>query len=187
MLEHTPAKNQLANFDTSKYHTIVFDNPGVANEIEYDESDFNIIKPNINPLADSVVNEIWPVLRLLWRTRGAYTIQIRITPEMALNEFGNRLGCNLNATYDLRVDAEGAWTANFKFDFKQDENAWRYQDYSKETSMSANRARQLAIPGSNGEIANNWQEKLHRDLKYVEELQKLDLSFNYNYTGQGKF
>jgi hypothetical protein len=106
---------------------------------------------------------------------------------MALNEFGNRLGCNLNATYDLRVDAEGAWTANFKFDFKQDENAWRYQDYSKETSMSANRARQLAIPGSNGEIANNWQEKLHKDLKYVEELQKLDLSFNYNFTGQGKF
>ncbi len=187
MLEHTPAKNQLANFDTSKYHTIVFDNPSVVNEIEYDESDFNIIKPNINPLADTVVNEIWPVLRLLWRTRGAYTIQVRITPEMALNEFGNRLGCNLNATYDLRVDTEGAWTANFKFDFKQDENAWRYQDYSKETSMSANRARQLAIPGSNGEIADNWQEKLHKDLKYVEELQKLDLSFNYNYTGQGKF
>ena len=198
MLKNTPGKFEtlptgltrqieLANFDTDKYHTITFDNPNVYNEIEYDEFDFDIIKPGINPLADSVVNEIWPLLRLLWRTRGAYTIQVRITPEMAMNEFGDRLGCNFNAVYDLRVDAEGAWTGDFKFDFKQDENAWRYQDYSKETSMSASRARQLAVPGSNGEIAADWQEKLHKDLKHVEELQKLDLGFEYNYTGQGKF
>jgi len=198
MLKNTPGKFEtlpsgqtrqieLANFDTSKYHTVTFDNPELYQNIEYDEFDFNIIKPGINPLADSVVNEIWPVLRLLWRTRGAYTIQIRITPEMAMNEFGDRLGCNFNAIYDLRVEADGAWTADFKFDFKQDANAWRYQDYSKETSMSAMRARQLALPDSKGEIAADWQEKLHKDLKYVEELQKLDLSFVCNYNGQGNF
>ena len=198
MLKNTPGKFEtlpsghtrqieLANFDTGKYHTITFDNPEILQDVDYDEFDFDIIKPSINPLADSVVNEIWPLLRLLWRTRGAYTIQVRITPEMAMNEFGDRLGCNFNAVYDLSVNASGHWTANFKFDFKQDANAWRYQDYSKETSMSASRARLLAVPGSNGDIAANWQETLHKNLKQVEQLQQLDLGFEYNYTGQGTF
>ena len=198
MLKNTPGKLEilpgsqtrqieLANFDTAKYHNVVFDNPELFNSIEYDEFDFNIIKPAINPLADTVVNEIWPLLRLLWRTRGAYTIQVRITPEMAMNEFGDRLGCNFNALYDLRVEADGSWTADFKFNFKQDKNAWRYQDYSKETSMSASRARLLAVPGSNGEIASDWVETFHKHLKQVEQLQQLDLGFQYNFAGTGSF
>lgn len=198
MLKNTPGKFktfpdgsfrqvELANFDTDKYHTITFDDPKLLQDIEYDEFDFNIIKPNINPLADTVVNEIWPLLRLLWRSRGAYTIQVRITPEMAMNEFGDRLGCKFNAVYNLRVNTGGNWTADFDFDFKQDENAWRYHDYSTETSMSAIRARQLALPGSNGEVASNWQEIMYKHLKYVEQLQQLDLGFKYKYLGQGTF
>lgn len=187
MLKNTPAQKELANFDTDKYHTIVFDNSTVLNSVEYETFDYNIIKPNINPLADSLVNEIWPVLRLLWRARGGYKIKVNITPEHALNEFGNRLGCNLTAEYDFVINDQGQWTADFKFNFKQDENAWRYQDYSKETSMSASRARQLAVPGSNGEIASDWLEKLHTHMKLVEQLEKIDFSFDYRYNGTGQW
>lgn len=186
MLKNTPGKNELANFDTSKYHIITFNNPELLQDITYDEFDFNIIKPNINPLADTVVNEIWPLLRLLWRSRGAYTIQVRITPDLAMNEFGDRLGCNFNAIYYLRVEANGSWTADFNFDFKQDATAWRYQDYSKDESMSAMRARQLALPGSNGKIVTTT-EQFYSHLKLVEQLKSTDFSFLYKYFGQGNF
>jgi len=196
MLKNTPGpsnpkKNNgrpiaLENFDTSKYHVVKFNDPDLFQEIEFDNFDFNIINPGINPLADTLVNEIWPLLRLLWRSRGGYTIQVQITPEMALNEFGDRLGCNFNTLYNLTVDDFGNWNADFKFNFKQDENAWRYQDYSKENSMSARRARQLALPGSNGEILTTT-EQFHNHLKQVEKMKEIDLSFVYNYVGNGKF
>lgn len=186
MLKHTPGKLELANFDTNKYHTVTFDNPLLCQSVDFDKFDFNIIRPNINPLADSVVNEAWPLFRLLWRTKGAYKIRVVITPEMSMNEFGNRLGCNFNAEYNLSVDSSGNWSADFVFDFKQDKAAWRYQDYSRETSMSAKRARQLALPDSNGEVVTTI-EQFHNYQKQVEQLQSVDFSFSYNYIGNGSF
>jgi radical SAM superfamily enzyme YgiQ (UPF0313 family) len=196
MLERTPKTGLLkkiknnafsfANFDTKKYHKIKFHKFNVCNLVEYEDFDFEIIKPNINPLADSVVNEIWPLLRLLWRARGGYDIIVTITPEDINNEFGDRLGCNLSATYDFKITKDGEWTANFDFDFKQSKNAWRYQDYSRESSMSAKRARKLALPDSNGESA--WTTAIYDvHLKQVEDLKQVDFSFNYQYCASGKW
>ena len=90
----------------------------LQNTIDFETFNFNIIQPNINPLADSVMNEIWPLLRLLWRAKGAYTIDMNITPEHSYAEFGDRLGCNLTANYKFSIDDAGIWSADFKFDFK---------------------------------------------------------------------
>ena len=193
-LEHTPkvglvnklTGSNFANFSTDKYHKIKFHKNTVLNSIEYENFDFNIIKPNINPLADSVVNEIWPLLRLLWRARGGYEIDVLITPEDINNEFGTRLGCNLTAIYNFKITASGEWLADFKFNFTQDTDAWKYQDYSRETSMSAKRARTLAVPGSNGE--SDWTTaKYDIHLKLIEELKDTDFSFNYHYRDSGKW
>jgi radical SAM superfamily enzyme YgiQ (UPF0313 family) len=196
MLERTPKTGLLkkiknndysfANFDTKKYHKIKFHKFNVCNLVEYEDFDFEIIKPNINPLADSVVNEIWPLLRLLWRARGGYDIVVTITPEDINNEFGDRLGCNLSATYNFKITEDGEWTANFDFDFKQSDNAWKYQDYSRESSMSAKRARKLALPDSNGE--SMWTTAIYDvHLKQVEDLKQVDFSFNYQYCASGKW
>ena len=187
-LKNTPNNihKTFANFDTSKYHIIFYKDASVANNVNFEEFDFNIIKPNINPLADSVVNEIWPLLRLLWLARGGYKISINLTPEDGRNEFGSRLGCNFNAVYNFTINNKGEWSADFDFKFKQDDNAWKYQDYSGETSMSAQRARQLAHPGTSGEVTTTHAIRdVH--LKRVEVLQELDFSFDYHYTGTGKF
>ena len=193
-LQHTPGQvyhkdhsilAKLANFDTSKYHSIKFEKEQF-NTISFETFNFNIIQPNINPLADSVVNEIWPLLRLLWRAKGAYSIDMNITPEHSYAEFGDRLGCNFTANYKFSVDETGVWTADFKFNFKQDADAWKYQDYSRETSMSAKRARTLAVPGSNGE--SDWTTaKYDVHLKLIEELKETDFSFNYHYRDSGKW
>jgi hypothetical protein len=184
-LEHCPGKtSSFENFSTKKYHKIRFRNPFKLNDIEYEQFDFDIIRPNINPLADSIVNEIWPLLRLLWRSRGAYSIDIVITPEHLKNEFGDRLGCNLNATYKFSIDKKGRWNADFEFQFSEDDNPWKYQDYSREKSLSAKRARILALPGSNGEVTWNMDiYKKHCDL--IDQLQETNLSFNYRYTNSG--
>ena len=180
-----PCKRKLENFDTSKYHSIEFEKD-LYNTIDFETFDFKIIQPNINPLADSVINEIWPLLRLLWKAKGAYTIDMNITPKHSYAEFGDRLGCNLTANYRFSINEAGVWSADFKFDFKQDENAWTYQDYSRETSMSARRARQIAYPGSNGDVITT-SEMRDQHLKQAELLHDLDLSFEYNYIGNGKF
>ena len=179
-------KRSFANFDTSKYHSIKFYKKETKKSVEYEIFDFNIITPNINPLADSVVNEIWPLLRLLWKSRGGYSITVNITPQDINNEFGNRLGCNLTATYNFKISEDGEWSADFKFDFKQDTDAWKYQDYSREKSMSAMRARQIAQPGSNGESV--WTTAIYDEhLKLLEQLKETDFSFNYHYQNTGKW
>lgn len=188
-LANTPAKlcsYGFQNFDVTKYHNVNFVNPDKFNEVEFEEFDFNIIKPNINPLADSAINEVWPLLRLLWRARGGYTMLIKIDPEKINNEFGNRLGCNYDGIYYFSINDDGEWTADFNIKFQQDENAWRYQDYSRETSMSARRARVLAVPGSKGEVM--WNHAIYdTHIAALEEHKKLDFSFKYNYKGTGKW
>lgn len=191
-LTNTPGKIKhgrpvdFTNFDTRKYHTITYHTPNTFNNVEYDQFDFNIIQPNISPLADTAVNEIWPMLRLLWKCRGGYSIRVNITPEMAYNEFGTRLGCNLNATYVFNIDADGNWNADFEFDFKQDADAWKHCDYSRETSASAQRARHLAVPGSNGEVV--WTiSKYNDDIALLEKLKKMDFSFVHSYKSSGKW
>jgi radical SAM superfamily enzyme YgiQ (UPF0313 family) len=188
-LDNTPStksKHSLANFDVSKYHTIEFKDSTKFNQIEFEQFDFDIIKPNINPLADSVVNEVWPLLRLLWRSRGAYSIVINIDKDKSYAEFGDRLGCDLTADYKFQIDEEGNWSADFDFDFNQDANAWKYQDYSRETSMSARRARILALPGSEGEV--QWNHAIYDvHMAALEKLKSTDFSFKFNYKGTGKW
>lgn len=178
-------KSSFANFDTTKYHKIKFKNKN-NNSIEYETFDFNIITPNVNPLADSVINEVWPLLRLLWRTKGSYSITLTITPENIKSDFGDRLGCNLTAVCKFEIDSTGSWSADFKFNFEEDNNPWRYQDYSRETSTPAKRARMIAIPESRGESV--WTTAVYdTHLQLIEELRRSNFSFNYHYVDSGKW
>ena len=189
LLYNTPTKvgvYNFANFDTTKYHTAKFNNPDRYDKVEYETFDFNIIDTNISPFADSVVNEIWTLLRLLYRVKGGYEITIKITPEFINNEFGNRLGSNLTSDMHFIINDAGEWSANFDFKFKQDENAWTYQDYSRETSASAKRARVLALPGSQGEIQWTW-DKYKIDIEKLDQLKNIDFSFEYSYIKDGKW
>jgi hypothetical protein len=84
------------------------------------------------------------------------------------------------------INDAGEWSANFDFKFKQDENAWTYQDYSRETSASAKRARTLALPGSQGEIQWTW-DKYKIDIEKLDQLKNIDFSFEYSYIKDGKW
>jgi anaerobic magnesium-protoporphyrin IX monomethyl ester cyclase len=82
------------------------------------EFDFDIIKTDINPLADSLVNEIWPLLRVLWLAMGAFNIEVKFDPELdqpvlgTFRYFPPGQG-GLVANYKFNIDKDGNWSADF--------------------------------------------------------------------------
>ena len=104
--------------------------------IDINVFDFNIIKTGKNQFVDSAVNEIWALLRTLWRSLGAYEINIVNDPEKDLREWGFRLACNYTGYHNFKIDANGSWQADFKYKFTQDpEPHWNHHlwpDYNFE-------------------------------------------------------
>ena len=190
-----PVRRNLA----IEHYDIKLDDPGAQHEIEYDDFDYMIIKPNISPFADHLVNEIWPFLRLLWLTKGGYTAEIKFNPEIDLREFGSQFGPGMfEAVYKFRINAGGAWTANFEYKFEQVDNPYDNrsperkgpffaQDYSRMQSNAAQRARALAKP--------TWDKKKGRDDIDFNDLleeekflnENIDFSFEHKFVGTGKW
>lgn len=166
-------------------------------DINYEQFDYAIIKTSINPYADSLVNEIWPTLRTLWRARGGYDIRILFSPELDTREFGGHFGTgHYRAEYKFSIDNAGSWTADFKIKFDQifdsqhdPREAHRHgpffaQEFSRMTGNAAIRARKLAKP-SWGESGRSHEEfaKLLEEEAILN--QTVDWSFDWQWQGQG--
>ena len=190
-------------FNLAKEHyTIKWDNPETLHEIEYEDFDYNIIKPNISPFADNLVNEVWPLLRQMWRMRGGFRIEIKFNPEIDQKEFGTQFGPGMyNGVYKFRINDDGLWNATFQYDFEQIENpddiihnrnpdrrgAFFAQDYSRMKSNPALRARRLAKPTWDkveGRSDSDFGELLEEE----EMLNKtIDFTFKHTYINSGKW
>ena len=166
-------------------YSIVFADPSVQNEIEYEHFNYNILAPKINPFADTACNEIWPVLRMLWRARGAYTATIRFNEQEDFAEFGGNTACPFDAVFEFAIDVAGKWTADFAWDFRQPDDPWMIVDYSKDTTNASIRARRLARPDlkdpANAYSEADWQIKLADKAR----CDQMDLSFKHSWQGQG--
>jgi len=195
-------------FNLAKEHyDIQLHDPKLMREIEWEDFDYNIIKADINPFANTLVNEMWPFFRMLWKTRGGYNAKVKFNPEIDLKEFGSQFGPGMyNADFYFTITEDGKWEADFKYKFDQIENPYDdrpyphefdkdgnpgrkgpfyAQDYSRMQSNAAYRARKLAKP--------NWDLELGRgdrdfgDLLMEEERlnSSIDFSFEYHYQGKG--
>ncbi len=186
-----------------EHYKIKLNNPSNIKEIDsYEDFDYNIINPGLNPFADTLVNEMWPFFRMLWKTRGGYTAEVLFNPEIDLKEFGSQFGPGmLNAVYKFNIDDDGNWEADFSWDFKQVDNPYDdrvrpplgrkgpfyAQDYSRMMSNTAKRARRLAKPNWDLESGRSGQD--FTDLLNEEELlnDTVDFSFKYRYIKNGKW
>jgi hypothetical protein len=181
------------------YH-IILDNPSTMRDIEYEKFDYNIIKPNINPFADTLVNEMWPFFRNLWRARGGYAAQVKFSPELDLKEFGSQYGPGMyTATFNFRINDAGQWHANFKFKFDQIDNPYDdrlpppegrkgpfyAQDYSRLQSNTAKRARKIAKPSWSVDEGRSGQDFSDLLREEAELNASIDFSFEYHYVGDG--
>ena len=186
-----------------EHYTLTLNNPNSQKDIEYEKFDYNIIKTDINPFADTLVNEIWPILRLLYKCHGGYEIEILFNPEIDLKEFGYQYGPGMYTAYHhFKIDDDGKWTANFSYKFDQhveDPNDFRdppplgrkgpffAQDYSRMKSNTAKRARKLAKPTWSIEDGRDGQDftDLLDEEAYLNK--NIDFSFEYSYMGQGNW
>lgn len=184
--------------DIPKYHyDLKFHNDKVLNDIDYEKFDYEIIKTNINPYADSLVNEMWPILRTLWRARGGYDIEVRFNPELDCKEFGHHFGTGrYEAVYKFSIDDSGKWSADFKINFQQiydSKNDPREshrrgpffaQEFSRMTSNAAMRAKKLAKPkwGEHGRNQKEFQDLLDEEA-FLN--QTVNWSFDFKWKGTG--
>ena len=184
--------------DLAKYHYhLTFNNDNTRKDLTYEKFDYNIIKTNINPYADSLVNEIWPTLRTLWRARGGYSITVNFSPELDTAEFGGHFGTgHYWADYHFVIDDAGKWTANFRIKFNQVHDTkndprephrhgpFFAQEYSRMDGNAAKRARKLAKPvwGEQGRSHQEFEELLNEEF-YLN--QTTEWSFDWVWKGQG--
>jgi hypothetical protein len=204
--------------DLKKYHyKLELNNEQTIKEIDYDPSfHYNIIDTKKGNFSRTLVNEIWPFLRIMFRTRGGYKLHLIFDPELDEKEFGKRGSAPLNAVYDFEIDADGNWKADFKWDYRQDEYkdwsdkvwmighsteidisvdtmspVWSLMNFTRENSNSAIRARKLAWKGTPSESQDPKnafdKDKYKRLEKDFLIYRSLDLSFKFEWQGQGKW
>jgi len=183
-----------------EHYKIELEDPNFVREIEYEKFNYEIIKTNVNPFADTLVNEMWPFFRMLWLTRGGYKASIKFNPDIDLREFGSQFGPGmLSAVYNFQINKKGKWSADFDINFKQIDNPYDdrlppprgrkgpfyAQDYSRLMSNTAKRARRLAKP--------IWDLETGRsDRDFSELLQEefilnktVDFTFKYKFRESG--
>ena len=191
-----PVRDSLAK----DHYKIELNDPTNIKEIEYEKFDYNIIKADINPFADTLVNEMWPFFRMLWKTRGGYKAEVKFNPEIDLKEFGSQFGPGMYyATYKFNITDDGKWDADFDIIFNQVDNnfddreppplgrkgPFYAQDYSRLQSNTTKRARKLAKPTWDDQEGRSGQD--FADLLNEEELlnKTIDFSFKLHWVESG--
>lgn len=112
--------------DLRNQYTIEYDPANWAQSIPWEKDfDYEIIKVDINPVANALVNEMWPLLRVLWLAMGPYRFSLNFEPERDLREFGYvrypRGGEHrFWADYHFEIDAQGVWHADFDIKLQAD-------------------------------------------------------------------
>jgi len=188
------AKGTRPNLKQS--YDIKLANISKMNDIAYEQFDYDIIQTDQGVVANSVANEIWPLLRMLWRSRGAYTAEIRFDPAWDLAEFGDNVACPISAVYRFEIDGRGRWSADFDISYvqppftpgiphKTPDQPWCAIDFGRNNSNSAIRARRLARPDLE-DAAHGFNDQDWENIQaHHREISTLDLSFDLRWRGQG--
>lgn len=102
-------------------HFIVkFDSNKVADTVKYETFNYNIVNSGLGVFEDSVMNEVFGFLRILWRVKGGYKINIAFNDELDHRDF---IFCITTNTYSYNadlwfvIDDEGNYKADFEFEF----------------------------------------------------------------------
>lgn len=109
------------------HYTIEYDPEHWQPTIPWEKDfDYHIFKlNNSNPVQQSLINEIWPLLRVLWLAMGPYKIHLTFDPDQDLKDFGYlrypRGGNHkLWARYDFEINKDGIWSADFDIKMEGD-------------------------------------------------------------------
>jgi hypothetical protein len=154
-------------------------------EVE-DTIDFNIIKTDKGSFADSLINDIFPVLRIFWHILGKYDIEIHYNKEQDFAEYGSSVDFDFTGVYKFSIEEDGTWSADFDLSYKQPPYAWSRSKWKNLEKTSSNTfiAERIAKHVKTPVIPNEKEAQIAR---MYEEYKDVDFSFDYHYVGTGKW
>jgi len=183
-----------------EHYKIALHQPSYFREILYEKFDYDIIKVDINPYANTLVNEMWVFFRMLWRTRGGYNAEIHFNPTIDEKEFGSTYGPHgLTAVFKFSVTQQGKWHADFDIDFKQlpnPDDQYKHNeqqrmgpflaiDFTRLQSNTAKRARKLSKPPWSVEAGRSDNDFAYLLNEEIALNAKTDFTFKHHYVGTG--
>lgn len=179
-----------------KFHyKIEFNDPTVEKEIEYENYEYDIAKPDISNFADNMFNEMFVLWRMLWRTRGGFKGVMIFDEELDMKEWGGRNAGPMWAEHTFEITDDGKWKAKSWVKFKQPPTViptdpmvprepFFAQDYSSYKLNTAKRARVFAKP--------KWGEegRSHEEFMWLLEEERIlnqcvDFTFEHVWEGEG--
>jgi hypothetical protein len=151
-----------------------------------EDFDFNIIHTGKGAFADSLINDIFPVLRIFWHILGKYDIEIRYNKDEDFAEYGSSVDFDFTGVYKFSIEEDGTWTADFDLDYKQPPYAWSRSKWKNLEKTSSNTfiAERIAKHVKNPQVPSVKQANIE---KMYEQYQNVDFSFSYHYVGTGKW
>lgn len=118
--------NERPGLEKPEHYTLTYDANNIITEIPYEQFDFNIISTDQHPFVTSIVNEIWPLLRVLWLALGPYELNLHFDPEHDMPELGRYnlpgLVSYYKANYRFKIQDTGDWSAEFDHEIFIDQN-----------------------------------------------------------------
>jgi hypothetical protein len=157
-----------------------------AEKLEFDQVDFNIINTGLGPFADSLINDIWPILRLFWRILGKYDIELHFNPTEDFNEYGSSVDFKFVATYKFSITENGNWSAAFALLYEQPDCAWQPSRWKNPETNTSNTFMSDRIQRFIKKLAVPSEKQLKIESMFTQ-YKDLDFSFNYQYNGTGQW
>jgi hypothetical protein len=104
--------------DRATVYTLNYSKDNLVDFLEYEQFDYHIIDTRMENFGDTVVNEVWAFLRLMYRAVGAFEFELDFSRDLDIAEFGEWLiAPDFTASYQFRIDKDGNWTAKFDNQF----------------------------------------------------------------------
>ena len=122
---HGTIQNSQERPNIGEHYTLSFDEGAIINEVPYEEFDHTIVKLNLGTFADTVVNEIFGLCRMLWRTRGGFELTTFFEPEIDLEEWGQTItDVGYSAKHWFKIDRDGNFKCKGSHLYKHDGEWW---------------------------------------------------------------
>lgn len=115
-------RHKIERPGVESHYTFIYKPEQAVAMIPYEpDFDYHIIPCTINPMADSLVNEMWALLRVLWLAYGEYELRVKFNHELDSREFGpSRVPVDdrtrMDAEIWFRIDNNGYWHSEHKYD-----------------------------------------------------------------------
>lgn len=123
--EHGSIEN-LYNRPSIKHdYTLTFETADyTVDHVEYENVDHSLLTPGLNSFADTCINEIWGFVRMLWRVKGGFELELEFDPNKDLKTFGPFIAVDYRAKYHVKIDTDGNFVASCDMKYQHRGEWW---------------------------------------------------------------